>query len=260
MGNIVGGDLRTQLIIDACFFGAFGALQFLWVLTTRRGYLRPMLWAFVLASFLRVLLPIAMLWSVGNYPRGDGVEVSWLRFAFYIAIYALALPFGYTEYLNYDTNYHKWTTAISLALTMVGPLAATLVQYEETRIFFIAAAFVPFLFANACLWWYRRAKIHVDPNHQAMPWNHILFLLLAEAGWLGGAVVFILGHAFTRKITFVQENYGFFGVDVLLYILLPLFAKLMHCECPVIGHPAPLAKDKKVGGAYAQMEQYGVSV
>lgn len=243
MGNIVGGDLRTALIVDISFFGAFSVFLLLWVLFTRRGYLYPMLWSFLPAVFLRAVLGGGLLWNVGAFVRGDGIEVVWLRWAFYILIYGLALTFGYTEYLGFQSGRHSWTVAIALALSMVGPLAATLLSLEQTRIFALCVAAVIFLFAKACLWWYRRAKIHQDPDHQAMPWNHIIALLLISAAWIVAAVMFILGHAFTRKISYVKETWGYFAADVVLYILVPLWALFLHCGCPNACEPRPLAKD-----------------
>lgn len=229
---LVEGDLRVANIVSTVVFGSLFFFFLGWNLITRKPHLKPILFYTACSLAAHAIMDAGLLIGLGTVTRTDGVEVSWLRPAFYTGIYFFAYSLFIAEYFCFDSPARRWTLAVSLGLTMAAPLGMVLSPNEDHRTYFLCLALGLLLYSVVAIFWFRRNKRHVDPSHVYVPWHQILALCLLTLAWLTGGLMFLLGHSFLQRINFVQETWGFFAVGVVTVFLVPLWAALHHCPCP----------------------------
>jgi hypothetical protein len=236
---LVAGDLRTVAIADVALFGTLAIFFFCWKTFSKQHYLRNMLTSYSDALLARGLLSVGLLIGLGILTRTDGVDVFWLRPAFYMGIYYWAFTYGLADYFGfYQDRYATRRTVVCMLLTMGSALAMVLAPSEDHRTLLSVVGGVLMLYGLLCMLIYGRHKKHIDPNHLSMPWHQAVTLVLLALSFAAGALMFLLGHAFLQRLNFVQENWGFWAVDLCIFVLVPIWTCLMQCDCPSC--PLPL--------------------
>lgn len=235
MGNTIGGNLEKVLWAEVGVFGATFVVFFLWVLFGKRAYLRPLLWPFTIAAFIRTFEALLMLYGQGTSERsGDHRLVTWLPWAFGIFVYGLIITPGFMRFIRVSDPTSILTVQFSLATASAAVLGATFSSAEPLRIIWTIAAFCAWLFAFVTMLFKRGRVGHTDPKHVNAVWSKVIFIVLFNLSLAASGALFVAGPSFTRRVSRVNEQIGRFIPHVFIYSITTIWCLVLHCNCPDI--------------------------
>jgi len=221
---LVGGDLRIVDIVDLCFFGTVTILFFAWLFTTRKGYLKSVLWYTSLSNLARAVLALLLLFQFSSTIRSDGVTVLWVRWMFYAIIFGLCgITHAIGEVSCQRRYFYRWCMSLTLGLAFVAIWVASKSGENVQRIIALALSGLPYLAFSLMLWmWAWRSD-----------WKMIITLLLFNGLLVGYPLFFALGHSGWNVggFSLVWETSCYLVLDAVLISLLPAFCAIIHCPC-----------------------------
>lgn len=221
--SFIGGDLRIVLVyVDLPFFVVAGLLFAIWRFTTCKQYLHSILCAAALSTLIRSILPLMLAFNFSLETRGDGVQIMWLRWLFYLIVWGATGPLhSQAEFTLYRTHFRYWIVSIVLALSFVGPWVASGMASSDQRIVAFALAALPLLAGLFLMWTY------------AVRWDFksISILLLYTLTFPAYGVVYALGHSGWRIINLVWESVGYLIIDAVMIAFMQAVIAVFNCPC-----------------------------
>ena len=211
----VGGNLGTVYIVGICYFGAAAALFGLWLLNTKRAYLRSMLGYTVLSCAALAVCTTTLGFNFTLTTRLDGVIIVWLRWLYYALIYGLS---GQEHY------WQRWLTSLFFGAAFVGPAVASTSGDVDQRIVALCLSALPYVVGVFALW-------SLASNRRP----HTVFVMSVFTVGVGlYALWFALGgsgFAAVSGYSFVWESATYLMLDAVLVTLLPALVCFVHCPC-----------------------------
>ncbi len=233
---LVGGHLRTILSVDIAVFGTASLLFAIWLIVTRRGYLRQMLWMTLLSNLARTMLGLLLLFDFSRVVRlPDGIEIYWLRWAIYACVWGLAgLTHVLAKFSVQQCFYQRWNLSLmGFGLACVAVTVASRMGTEDQRIVALCIGGLFFFAGIAMLFIYAQRR-------DAAAW----FVYISQVLLLSAvAVAFMLGHAAwrvldaqyfgvpqrrRRVLDLQNETIFYLCADFALYVLWPIVQIWIH--------------------------------
>lgn len=164
-----------------------------------------------------------MLYSLSLYPdfgfhtRADGFVVNAVRWLFYtISCTLLALTIAI---LLRHERYYRYLAAILVAATLFSGYCVSLIPIEDARLTFYLFGFVPFFAALYIVIFKRRVTAN---------WAFWVLIVWVGVTWTIYPIVFLLGHAMYRAISYKSEVLAYSIVDWFSKIGFSLFSVLAY--------------------------------